>query len=117
MPGIALLTNAAANCKLDDVTCGGFLGDIATSANSTLTAGIYHQTKNTEEEALKFKYKYDEFKLIIEGTICIKEPSTGTQIEAKVGDVVNISKGADLVFWSPEGGKAYFVGNRGVGEL
>lgn len=45
----------------------------------------------------RFKYKYDEFKLIIEGTICIKEPSTGTQIEAKVGDVVNISKGADLV--------------------
>lgn len=45
----------------------------------------------------RFTYKYDEFKLIIEGTICIKEPSSGTQIEAKVGDVVNISKGADLV--------------------
>lgn len=53
MPGIALLPSASANCKLADVGAGGFLGDIASSANGTLTAGIYEQTKSTEEAGLK----------------------------------------------------------------
>lgn len=57
MPGITLISQGSKKSDLPDIGSGGFLGDIASSANGTLTAGIYHQTKRAEEEALEFTYK------------------------------------------------------------
>ena len=41
-------------------------------------------------------------KIVLEGELHIKEPSSGTSIVAKVGDVLNISNGAALEFNSTD---------------
>lgn len=49
----------------------------------------------------------DEMKIVLEGELHIKEPSTGKTIVAKVGDVLNISNGAELEFNSPNKAKIF----------
>ncbi|PWN50098.1 hypothetical protein IE53DRAFT_387634 [Violaceomyces palustris] len=114
-PKISVVPSAYENCKLTDLGFGGALGDIVSSYGNSLTCGVYEQKKF--DKVLNFTYKYDELKLVLEGELHVKDVGTGETVIAKKGDVLNIAKGAELDFSSPDYAKVYFVGLRGAGEL
>ncbi|UZJ55636.1 hypothetical protein CBS101457_004956 [Exobasidium rhododendri] len=86
------------------------VGDIDASADNQLSSGFYIQHKS--EKPLSYTYTYDEMKIVIEGELHIKEPSTGTSLVAKVGDVLNISNGAALEFNSTDKARIFYVAKR-----
>jgi ethanolamine utilization protein EutQ (cupin superfamily) len=52
-------------------------------------------------------------KIVLEGELHVTEKASGTSIVAKVGDVLNISSGADLLFNSTEKARVFVsVGKR-----
>merc|ERR1712000_231705 len=88
-----------------------YLGDVHTSdkdATNPISAGFFRLKKGTP---LVYTYKYDESKIILEGTF-ILEDSTGQKVEGKPGDVFFIPKGTTITFTTPDEGLAYYTGAR-----
>ncbi|POY71530.1 hypothetical protein BMF94_5451 [Rhodotorula taiwanensis] len=77
-----------------------------------ISCGIFHVTPG--DELLTYTYKYEESKYIISGTIILEEKNTGEKIVGEAGDVIQIKAGSTITFSSPtpEGGKAFYVGQR-----
>ncbi|PWN89735.1 hypothetical protein FA10DRAFT_268247 [Acaromyces ingoldii] len=96
--------------KLADLGNGAFLGDVAASNDNALSAGFYVQHKS--EKPLVYTYTYDELKIVLEGELHVSEPSSGTTIVAKAGDVLNISNGATLEFNSPSTARIFYGAKR-----
>ncbi|GAA6025436.1 hypothetical protein JCM10207_005403 [Rhodosporidiobolus poonsookiae] len=98
--GLTTLTKAAA------------IDDVFTSEDSEkpISGGFF--TVSAEGEPFVYTYKYDELKLIVEGTIVLEDKEAGIKIEGHPGDVINIKKGTTVTFTSPNFGKAFYVGQR-----
>lgn len=89
-----------------------FLGDIfnSTDSKTPISSGFYHLKPGTP---LEYTYTYHEMKIILEGEVKIKD-ATGQEVLATKGDVFYFPKGSVITFSTetPEGVKAFFVGQR-----
>lgn len=89
-----------------------FLGDIfnSTDSETPISSGFYHLKPGTP---LEYTYTYHEMKIILEGEVKIKD-ATGQEVLATKGDVFYFPKGSVITFSTetPEGVKAFFVGQR-----
>lgn len=89
-----------------------FLGDVINSQpddpSNTLSAGFYRQEKGTP---LTYTYTYDEMKIIIEGSLHLKDEE-GNEVNAGPGDVFFFPAGTTITFNSEDYSLAYFVGLR-----
>ncbi|KAF4995746.1 hypothetical protein FDECE_12695 [Fusarium decemcellulare] len=93
-----------------------FLGDVHTSdanAANPISAGFFRLNKG---EPLKYTYKYDETKIILEGNFTL-EDGNGQKVDAKPGDVFFIPKGTTVTFTTPDSGLAYYTGARKYMDL
>ncbi|KAJ3528813.1 hypothetical protein NM208_g10032 [Fusarium decemcellulare] len=78
-----------------------------------ISAGFFRLNKG---EPLKYTYKYDETKIILEGNFTL-EDGNGQKVDAKPGDVFFIPKGTTVTFTTPDSGLAYYTGARKYMDL
>lgn len=100
--------------KLDKLGEGGkevFFKEFSTieAADAPLTCGLFRIDKG---EPSSNKFDFAVVKFIVDGSIKISEASTKTDVVATKGDVVVITKGADITFATENSGTAFFCNQR-----
>ncbi len=81
------------------------LADLITSADgSPMTAGIMSWGK---DDSFPWTLDYDEVDLVLEGVLRIS--IEGRTVEGKVGDVIFIPKGSQVIFGTPSRTRVYYV--------
>ncbi|KII86183.1 hypothetical protein PLICRDRAFT_177769 [Plicaturopsis crispa FD-325 SS-3] len=109
---IVVTKNAAKETKLLDLGNGAEIEDVyqTDDEEKPITSGIFTVTK--ADAPFVYVYKYHELKVILEGTLVLKDEATGVDITATAGDVIKIKKGTTVTFSSPDFGRAFYVGQR-----
>ncbi|GAA5827323.1 hypothetical protein JCM11251_003765 [Rhodosporidiobolus azoricus] len=112
MPSLELAKNAQQVHPLTTLTKTAAIDDVFTSDDTEkpISGGFF--TVSANGEPFVYTYKYDELKIIVEGTIVLEDRDAGIKIEGHPGDVINIKKGTTVTFTSPNFGKAFYVGQR-----
>ena len=92
-----------------------YLEDTVESKNASapITCGFF---KMEAGNPLEYTYSYDECKIMLEGEMTITEEG-GDTVTMKPGDVVYFDSGTTVTFTSNSSGKAFYVGQRKLGEL
>lgn len=100
--------------RMDEGAVRAFLRDFATSndADKPITSGLF---RLEEGESLKYTYRYDEMKLVVQGIFIIEDES-GQKITAGAGDLLYFEKGSSITFSTPNFGLGFFCGQRGKDE-
>ncbi|ORY91690.1 hypothetical protein BCR35DRAFT_298962 [Leucosporidium creatinivorum] len=114
---LEVVKNAAQNTKLTELGNGSAIDDVYSIGEgpSSISGGIF--TVNKADAPFVYKYKYDELKIILEGTISLKDTATGVEITGQTGDVIKIPKGTEVSFSSPDFGRAFYVGQRALRDF
>ena len=91
------------------------LQDTIASSNEAapITCGFF---KMEAGNPLEYTYSYDECKIMLEGEMTLTEEN-GETVTLTPGDVVYFDSGTKITFSSNSSGKAFFVGQRKLGEL
>lgn len=84
--------------------------DFATKASNgaPITFGMFRMSKG---EPLPYEYEFDEYKLVLEGELSVKDES-GTTTSFTAGDVIEFAKGTKAVFSSPSTALTFYVAQR-----
>ena len=92
-----------------------FLHDLESSnnENAPTTCGFFRMEAGG---SLEYTYKYDEFKIMLNGEMTLAEQG-GETVALKPGDVVFFEKGTTITFSSKSSGLVFYVGQRRAGEL
>ena len=92
-----------------------FLHDLQSSSdqNAPTTCGFFRMEAGG---SLEYTYKYDEFKIMLDGDMTI-EPQGGKAVTLRPGDVVFFEKGTTATFSSKSSGLVFYVAQRRTGEL
>ncbi|UWQ19886.1 cupin domain-containing protein [Jannaschia sp. M317] len=79
-----------------------------TSGGTPLTMGMFRMNKG---EAFPYSYEFDEFKLVVEGTVTVTEED-GTATDFKAGDVIQFGSGSNVKFSSDDSSLMLYVASR-----
>lgn len=92
-----------------------FLRDLqsSNSESAPITCGFFRMESG---QPLEYTYKYDEFKLMLEGEITIAEQG-GETVTLRAGDVIFFEKDTSVTFSSQSSGTVFYVAQRRTGEL
>ncbi|MFK7762998.1 MAG: cupin domain-containing protein [Roseobacter sp.] len=84
--------------------------DFATKSSSgaPVTFGMFRMSKG---EPLAYDYEFDEYKLVLEGELAVKDES-GATTTFTAGDVIEFAKGTKAVFSSPSTALTFYVAQR-----
>lgn len=95
--------------KIPDTVAFG--DDFASSGNKAapITAGLFRIGKG---QAMPYSYGFDEFKLVLEGEMTVKDEESGQIHELKAGDLIQFSAGTKVSFSSRSSGLAFYVAQR-----
>lgn len=102
-----------ASLGIDEINAS--LQDTISSNNSSspITCGFF---KMDAGNPLEYTYSYDECKIMLEGEMTLSEEG-GETVTLTPGDVVYFDSGTKITFSSNSSGKAFYVGQRKLGEL
>ncbi len=92
-----------------------FLHDLRSSddENAPTTCGFFRMEAGN---SLEYTYKYDEFKIMLDGEMTIAVHG-GETVTIRPGDVVFFEKGTTATFSSQSSGQVFYVAQRRTGEL
>lgn len=84
--------------------------DFATKASigAPITFGMFRMRKG---EPLPYEYEFDEYKLVLEGELSVKDES-GTTTTFTSGEVIEFAKGTKAVFSSLSTALTFYVAQR-----
>ena len=96
--------------SLDLPGIDALMKDFATQGTNgaPITFGMFRMSSG---EPLAYDYEFDEYKLVLEGEIDVKDES-GTTTTFTTGDVIQFAKGDKVVFSSASTGLAFYVAQR-----
>lgn len=96
--------------SLDMPGIDALMKDFATksSGGAPITFGMFRMSSG---EPLAYDYEFDEYKLVLEGELAVKDES-GTTTTFAAGDVIEFPKGSKVVFSSPSTALTFYVAQR-----
>ncbi|BGP41178.1 hypothetical protein JCM10450v2_005217 [Rhodotorula kratochvilovae] len=117
LPGLTLAKDAVHQHKLTTLTATSAIDDVFASDDTEkpISGGVF--TVVAGDDLLKYTYKYDELKIIFEGTIVLEDADSGEKLTATAGDIIKIAKGTTVIFSSPHSGRAFYVGQRALRDF
>ncbi|MFC5521670.1 cupin domain-containing protein [Polaromonas jejuensis] len=92
----------------DTVAFGDDLG-ASSKEGAPITAGLFRIGKG---QSMPYSYDFDEFKLVLEGEITVKDQANGQVYELKAGDVIQFPAGTKVSYSSHSSGLAFYVAQR-----